>query len=212
MSTRLVLADHHPIVMDGLQALLSTESGYEVVARCTTSDAALKAVRAHRPNIAILDMHMPENGGMDVLRAIRHEALNCRVVLLAGSVDDEEALTAVRLGVDGILLKELASQLILECIRKVSAGERWLEKRSTSRVIEALIRKESGARDLARTLTPREIELARLAGIGLRNKEIARRLRIREGTVKIHLHNIYDKLGIDSRVQLVLYAQSKGLV
>lgn len=117
-----------------------------------------------------------------------------------------------RAGVDGILLKELAPQLVLECVRKVAAGERWLEKRSTSRVIENLIRREAGVREAASVLTPREIELIRLAAGGMRNKEISRRLQIKEGTVKIHLHNVYEKLGISSRVHLVLYAQSKALV
>jgi len=210
---RVVVADDHPIVLDGVAELfaLDTEE-YRLVGRATNGTQALDAIRLHKPDVALLDIRMPPPDGVEVLKQIRLENLPVRVVLLAATIDEQQAMDAVRAGVDGILLKELAPQLVLECVRKVADGERWLEKQATSRIIETLIRREAGTRDAGAVLTPREIELVRLAAGGLRNKEISKRLQIKEGTVKIHLHNVYEKLGIRNRVQLLLFAQEKGLV
>jgi two-component system, NarL family, nitrate/nitrite response regulator NarL len=210
---RIVVADDHPIVIDGLEALFALDPDeFRVVARAHNGAQALDAVHLHRPDVVLLDVRMPAPDGIGVLQQIRLEQLPVRVVLLAATLEDDQAMEAIRAGVDGILLKELAPQLVKQCVRKVAAGERWLEKKATSRIIESLIRREAGTREAGSVLTPREIELVRLAAAGLRNKEISRRLQIREGTVKIHLHNVYEKLGITNRVQLLLYAQQKGLV
>ncbi len=208
---RLVIADDHPIVLNGLCTLFGNHAGTEVVARCANGDLALEAIRLHRPEVAILDLHMPELGGIEALRRIREERLPCRVVLLASAITDEEALQAGRLAVDGVALKALDSELLLECVHKVAAGERWLEKQSAGRLIDNLLRATPRPQQPQRLLTTREIELIQLVAAGLRNKEISQRLRIQEGTVKIHLHNIYEKLEIENRVQLLLYAQARGI-
>jgi len=210
---RLVVADDHPIVVDGLEALFALEPDeFRVVARALNGTQALDAIHFHTPDIALLDIRMPAPDGIAVLRQLRLEEMPVRVILLAATIDEEQAMEALRAEVDGILLKELAPQLVKQCVRKVAAGERWLEKQATSRIIETLIRREAGTRDAGSVLTPREIELVRLAAGGQSNKEISRRLDIKEGTVKIHLHNVYEKLEIRNRVQLLLYAQQKGLV
>lgn len=210
---RIVLADDHPIVMDGLQALFSLEPDvFQVVGRAVDGPRALDLIGTVKPDVAILDVRMPQLGGIEVLRRIREDGSPTRVILLAATIEDEQAVEAVRIGVDGILLKELAPQLMLECVRRVAAGERWLETHSANRVIERLMRTETGAREASAILTPRELEMVRLAAAGMRNKEISRRLQIREGTVKIHLHNVYEKLGVRNRVQLVLYAQFRGII
>ena len=134
------------------------------------------------------------------------------MVLLAAALEEDEILDALRLGVRGVVLKELAPQLLVECVRKVHAGEQWLEKQLSSRVLETLLRREAGGRVGSSVLTPREIEIVRMVASGLRNRELARRLGVTEGTVKIHLHNIYKKLKVQSRVELVLHAQSNKLV
>jgi DNA-binding NarL/FixJ family response regulator len=127
-------------------------------------------------------------------------------------LDEHEALKALRLGVGGIVLKEMEPQLLVQCVRKVHAGGQWLERHSTSRVLDRLLQREAGARELAGVLTPREREILRLVAGGLQNKAIAKELFISEGTVKIHLHNIYEKLRLDGRLALLRYAQEKGLV
>ena len=208
----VVLADDHPLMLKALNDLLSDERDFTVLAQCTNGDDALRAVRAHRPDILVLDLRMPGTDGLSVMKAMKAENLATRVVLLAASVEDEETLQATRLGVRGVVLKEMAPRLLVACVRKVHAGGEWLEKQSVSRALEKLLPREAGTREVARLLTAREVEIVRMVSEGLHNKQIAEKLSIGEGTVKVHLHNIYEKLGVDGRVALTLYAQDKGLV
>ncbi|HKE90123.1 MAG TPA: response regulator transcription factor [Gemmatimonadales bacterium] len=212
MSIRLVLADDHPIVLDGLETLFRLEPDFEVAARCVSGEETVVAVRRHRPDVLVLDIHMPRKDGLAVLRDLQHDKLPTKVVLLAAVLEEEEVLEALRLGVRGMVLKELAPQMVVQCVRKVHAGEQWLEKHAVSRVVDSLLRREAGEREAANVLTPREIEMVAMVARGLRNKEMSKRLAISEGTVKIHLHHIYRKLKVENRVELILYAQSKRLV
>lgn len=212
MALSLVLADDHPIILDGLEPLFQREGDLKVVARCHDGHEALRAVRQHRPDVLILDIRMPGLDGLSVLRELRQEGLPTRVVLLTAALDEDEVLEAIRLGVRGVVLKEMAPRLLVQCVRKVAAGEQWIETGSLSRALDTMIRREAGAREVAGVLTPREIEVMRMATGGLRNRDIAERLSITEGTVKIHLHNIYEKLKVSGRLELALYARDKGLV
>jgi DNA-binding NarL/FixJ family response regulator len=162
--------------------------------------------------VLILDIRMPGQDGLAVLRALRQEPCPTRVVLLTAGLAEHEVLEAVRLGAQGVVLKEMASHLLVQCVRKVHAGGHWVERRSVSRALETMLRQQDGQRDVTGLLTARELEIVRLAAQGCRNKSIAETLSISEGTVKIHLHNIYKKLPIDSRLALTLYARDKGLV
>ena len=212
MSIRLVVADDHCLVLHGLELLLRQEADFQVLACCRDGEEALRAVRQHRPDILILDIMMPGKDGLAVLRELHQEELPTRVVLLTAIVDEDAVLEAMRLGVGGIILKEMTVPLLIQCIRKVYAGDQWLERRSISRALDKLLRREAGAREIAKVLTPREIEVVRLVANGMRNREIAAKLAISEGTVKIHLHRSYEKLQVDSRLELLRYAQAKGLV
>ena len=212
MSITLVLADDHPFILHGIEAVLRCEGDLRVLARCTNGEEALQAVRQHRPDILILDVRMPGKDGLAVLQEMKTEQLPTQVVLLTATLDDDDALEALQLGVRGVVLKEMAPRLLVECIRKVHAGEQWFERRSIGRIVEKLLRREVGARELAKTLTAREIEITRMAVSGLRNQDIADKLCISEGTVKIHLHHIYEKLRVDTRQELIRYTQEKGLV
>jgi len=209
---RVALADDHVIVLDGLEQLFKLEPEFEVVARSTTADAAVKALQEYKPDVLVLDLAMPGHDGLWVLQRVNELGLQTRTVLLTAHVDEEKLLEAIRLGVSGVVLKEMAPALLMECVRKVHAGEKWLEKQSVARAMDRMLKRESDLDRLSNLLTPREIEIVRLAAEGLRNKEISERLSITEGTVKIHLHNIYEKLGVDGRLELVLCAQEKGLV
>jgi DNA-binding NarL/FixJ family response regulator len=212
MAIRLVLADDHPIILDGLEVLFRMEQDIQVVARCVNGEEALQAVRQHRPDILILDIRMPGKDGLAVLREMRDEDLSTQVVLLTVALEEEETLEALRLGVRGVVLKEMAPQMLVQCVRKVHAGDQWLERRSVGRALEKLLSREAGAREVAGVLTPREIEVVRMVAAGFRNKEIGDKLSISEGTVKIHLHHIYEKLHLTGRLELARYAQDKGLV
>jgi DNA-binding NarL/FixJ family response regulator len=212
MPIHLVLADDHPLILDGLENLFHLEKDFKVVARCLDGIETMQAVHRHRPDVLILDIRMPGKDGLEVAREMRKEKLPTRVVLLTAELDEDELLESLRLGVQGIVLKEMAPQLLVQCIRKVHAGEQWIEPRSARQALEKMLRREAGARDIATVLTPREIDMVRMVARGLRNKEIAGKLSISEGTVKVHLHNIYEKLKVEGRLALLRYAQEKGLV
>ena len=212
MRTRLVVADDHPIVLDGLVQLFAAEKDFDVVVRCSSGDEALMALRRVRPDVAVLDIRMPGVTGIELLRHVHDEALPTRVVLLTAEIGDEAVVEAVRLGVAGIVLKEMAPRVLVQSVRAVAAGEKWLDDGAMRRALDKMMRREAGLADAVRMLTPREVELVRMVATGLRNKQIADRLTITEGTVKIHLHSIYQKLGVSGRVELSIYARDKSLV
>ena len=208
---RLVIADDHAVVLKGLQALFGTEPDLAVVADCTTGEQTIRAVREHHPDVLVLDLRMRGLDGLAVLRALNEQGIGPRTILLAAEIDDDQTLEAARLGVAAVVLKEMAPHLLIECIRKVHAGERWFEGQSVGRALEAMLRREAGLRDLRQALTNRELDIVRMIVLGLRNAEIAVRLCVSEGTVKSHLHHVYEKLRVNSRMGLLLLAQQKGL-
>lgn len=208
----IVLADDHPIVLDGLERLFGLEEGLEVVGRCRDGEETLAAVRELAPDVLVLDVRMPGASGIDVLRTLVDEELGTRVVLLTAGLEDEQLLDAIRAGARGVVLKDMAPQLLVEAVRAVLAGGQWLEKGLGGRALTRLLQRERGLVEATRLLTPREIEIVRMVAQGLRNRAIAEKLFITEGTVKVHLHNIYEKAGVDGRVELTLFAQEKGLI
>jgi DNA-binding NarL/FixJ family response regulator len=212
MAITLVLADDHPLILDGMENLFRLEKDFKILARCLNGEEALGAVRRHKPDILILDIRMPGRSGMAVLQAMRAENLTTPVVLLTAAVDEKDVVEAIRLGVRGLVLKELAPKLLVQCLRRVHAGGLWLEKQSVSTALTTLLHTEETRREAAQTLTPREIEIVKHVAGGLRNADIAKRLFISEGTVKMHIHNIYQKLNLDNRTKLARYAQEKNLV
>lgn len=209
---RLVVVDDHPIVLEGLERLFRREGDLEIVARCVNAREALEAVRFHRPDIVVLDLRLPGGNGLDVLDAIRRESLPTQAVLLAGSINENELVEALQLGARGIVLKEMAPELLIRCIRTVHSGGRWLESDFLSRALENILEREGVARPGRMALSAREMEIVRLAATGHHNREIAEALHITEGTVKVHLHNVYEKLRIEGRVELTLYARDHGWV
>jgi len=212
MPIRVILADDHPIILHGLENLFRLEMDFQVLACCTEGESTLRAVRHYQPDVLLLDILMPGMDGLEVLRQLRKENLSTRVVILTAALDEEALLEAIRLGVQGVVLKELAPQLLVHCIRKVHAGGQWIDPSLAKQALDKMSRREAGAREIGALLTPREIDIVRMVARGLRNKEIAEKLFISEGTVKIHLHNIYEKLNVDGRLSLLRCAQEKGLV
>lgn len=208
----VVIADDHPIVLDGLEQLFRMEGDVVIKARARDGQETLRSVRAHRPEVLVLDIRMPGLDGLGVLRALREEGHRTRVVLLTVSLEEEQLVEAVRLGVAGVVLKEMAPQLLLEAVRRVHAGGQYLEGGIVGRALRRMVQREEAAREAARLLTPRELEIVRMLADGLRNRAIAEKLFISEGTVKVHLHRIYEKLDVGGRLELVLYARRRGLV
>jgi len=207
---RIVVVDDHPILLDGLIRLLSTEQDFEIVASAGGGVEGVGAIRRLVPDIAVLDLKMPDMDGFAVLREMHRLELPTRAVILT-ALDDEEVLEALYLGAQGVVLKDMASRFIVQCIRTVHAGGKWVEKGVASLGMEKLIRRESGARTAAAPLTPRELEVARLIARGLPSKAVADQLGITEGTAKLHLHHVYEKLNLRGRVDLVNYLRKRGL-
>ena len=210
MTIRIVVADDHPIVLDGLAQLFSVERDCEVLARAMNGEEALQAVRRYRPDILVLDIRMPGKDGLTVLREMKRDAVSTRVVILT-AMDNDEVVEAIRLGVRGIVVKDMASRLLMQCVRAVHAGGKWLDKASATYAVDKLLKREVGMRDIAATLTRRELAVARMIAKGMHNKAVASKMAVTEGTVKLHLHHAYKKLGVDGRIGLIQYLQRRGL-
>ncbi len=209
---RLVLADEHPIVLEGLERLFHAERDFRVLARCHTSAETLAAVATHEPHVLVLDPHLPAANGVTILQQMQRDHPDTQVVLFAATLSDDEAIEALRLCVRGMVLKEQPAEHLVQCVRKVQAGGQWIEKTAIGHALETLLRREAGAREVATVLTPRELELVRMVAHGLCNDVIAHRLDISPGTVKVHLHHVYRKLKLAGRIELMLYAQKKQLL
>jgi len=207
----VILADDHPLVLNGLYHLLLEHPGFEVLERCSSGAEAVAAVNRHKPDILVLDLLMPGKDGLEVARDLNAAGNPPRIVLLTAQLHENQLIEALQLGVRGFVLKEMATKLLVECLRRVHQGGQWLEKDSANRAMEKLVRREARGREIATLLTPREIEVMKMVAKGLSNKEIGGRLFIAEGTVKIHLHNVYEKLGINRRAELVRLADDYGL-
>ena len=212
MPIRIIIADDHPVVRRGLIQFMADEEELEVVAECSDGESALEAVAHHAPDVLIVDLQMPRLNGMEVLQRLSEMPSSPATVLLAGNISDEEVVEAMRMGAKGVVLKEMAPSLLVACIRKVATGGTWLEKEAVGRALEKMLRHEQSRQKVREVLTPREIDIVRMVASGLGNREIGEKLFISEGTVKTHLHSVYEKLGIKGRVQLANYAQEKGLV
>jgi DNA-binding NarL/FixJ family response regulator len=195
-----------------LERLLTAEAEINLQAMCATAEETLQAVRQYRPDLLILDIGFRDRSGLDLIRDLRQENLPVKVIILAGVLDDEQTIETLRLGVQGVLLKSMPTRMLVQCIHNVHAGGQWMEKQSLGHAFEKMLRREAGARRLATILTDRETEVMCLVARGMSNRQIASQLTVGEGTVKVHVHNIYAKLGVNNRVDLTLYAHKKGLL
>ncbi len=204
---RILLADDHPIFRDGVRKLLESDDSVTIVGEASNGVECIQMLGKLKPDILLLDLRMPEKDGLTVLEEVNFDTLSTRVIVLTATEDDNDVVRAVRLGARGVVLKQSATDLLLKSIEKVSAGEIWLDKRMTQEVMRAFTKSsESGPRREKPLLSDREREIVALVAQGFRNREIGEKLFISEQTVKNHLHNIFDKLGVSDRLELALYA------
>ena len=219
---RIVVADDHPIFRDGLCKLLALEEDFEVVAQASDGRQVLDVLQQHAPDILLLDLKMPGLDGLATLQRLQAVKNKTRVIVLTASDDKNEFVQAMKLGTSGIVLKQTATELLIKSIRKVHAGEIWLDSHTTAAVIRQFVAAEdapppssvpqSANRERERSpLSQREREIVALVAQGFKNKEMAEKMFISEQTVKNHLHNIFDKLGVSDRLELALYAIHNNL-
>ncbi|HEY6443641.1 MAG TPA: response regulator transcription factor [Candidatus Acidoferrales bacterium] len=210
---RILVADDHAIFRDGLRKLLEVTDEVEIVGEASNGVECTKMLTKLKPDILLLDLRMPEKDGLGVLEEVNFDTLPTRVIVLTAAEDDRDVVRAMRLGARGVVLKQSASDLLLKSIRKVHDGEIWLDNRMTAEVIDAFKKSsESGQRREKPLLSDREKEIVQLVAQGFRNREIGEKLFISEQTVKNHLHNIFDKLGVSDRLELALYAIHHRLI
>ncbi len=221
---RIVIADDHPIFRDGLCKLLALEEDFEVVAQASDGRQVLDVIQQTEPDILLLDLKMPGLDGLATLQRLQSSKSKTRVIVLTASDDKNEFVQAMKLGTSGIVLKQTATELLIKSIRKVHAGEIWLDSHTTAEVIRRFVSADdmpataasspssSSPRERERSpLSQREREIVALVAQGFKNKEMAEKMFISEQTVKNHLHNIFDKLGVSDRLELALYAIHNNL-
>lgn len=211
MVTTIVLADDHPIVLGGLKSLIGSDDRFEVVDAAVDGLLAWEAIRRHQPQLAVLDLNMPSMTGVQVLAAIQREALSTRGILLAAAATDAEIYDIVTAGAVGVILKEAAPEMLMDCLVEVVGGGSWMP----SELVEPAMTRETERRkrwgQLAPMLTAREVEIVGLIVAGVSNKEMAFRLHVSDGTAKVHINNVFRKMQVSSRVELVRLAAGQSI-
>lgn len=208
--TRVLVADDHSLFRDGLVSLLEA-GGFEVVSQVGDGRAAVEAALSLRPDLVLLDITMPELTGIEALRQIRAEWPEARVVMLTASDDDDKLFQASEAGACGYLLKSLKADEFLALLHGVENGEAAMTRQTTARLLAGLSRAAHRPPTAQDALTPQEIRLLQLLAQGLSNKSIAQALSLSENTVKYHLKNILQKLGLHNRTEAAAYAIHAGL-
>ena len=214
---RIVIADDHPIFRDGLRRLLESEPDLKVIGEASDGAEAVKLAGQLKPEILLLDLAMPKHPGLEALREMSSGPgpSSVRVILLTAAAEKNQIVEALQLGARGVVLKDSATQLLLKAIHAVMAGEYWVGRESVSNLVQYLrnLVQYSGeeARQRKFGLTPRELEIVAAVVAGYSNKEIAEYFKISEDTVKHHLSNIFDKLGVSTRLELALFAVNQSL-
>lgn len=212
---RILIADDHPIFRDGLKRLLESERDFRVIGEACDGVEAVDLARKLNPEILLLDLAMPRRAGLEALRELSTDAAPVRVILLTAAAEKEQIVEALQLGARGVVLKDSATQILLKSIRAVMSGEYWVGRESVSNLVQYL-RGLMGSSTVASRqkrygLTPRELEIISAVVAGYANKEIAEHFKISEDTVKHHLSNIFDKLGVSTRLELALFAVNQAL-
>jgi len=199
---RILLADDHPMIRTALEVLLR-DTEFEIAGIAGTGEETLREIDRLRPDILLLDLQMPGGSGMDVLRRIRAEKTTLKVILLTAAIDDSSLLEAKSLKVQGIVLKNSDPAYLLDCLDRVGHGRTWFDPELSERTRQLAKASRFGSRG---SLAPRERQLISYVRTGLRNREIAERLGVTEGTVKVYLHAVFEKLGVSNRTELAIRA------
>ena len=211
-SIRILIADDHPVVQDGLVAVLNTQPDFEIIGLAATGEEVLQIVEDHNPDIVLLDLEMPDMDGLEVLERLMNEHPRVRSIVFTAFDTDERIVGAVKAGAKGYLLKGVPSQDLFEAIRTVSTGGSLLQPVVASKLIDHVSGAGGKQEETIASLTDREMDVMELLAQGNTNKEIAVELVISERTVKFHVSSIFNKLGAGNRTEAVTIAARQGLV
>ena len=210
---RILLADGEPITLLGLSTLLAQHADFVVVDSLNSADGLVEAVKRHRPDILLMDLRLKGGGGLPVIEELfAIEGLPTRLAILTTALSDAETCELIKYGVSGLLLKDIPLELIVQCLRRVHAGGQWLERQSIALALEGMLKREAEFQVLERQLSKRELELALLIARGASNKAASKTLSLSEGSVRVYLNRIYEKLHVSSRMELSIAFRDKGLV
>jgi two-component system nitrate/nitrite response regulator NarL len=206
---RIVVADGHPLFTLGVRALLAREPGFEVVGDADDGEDALAALQKHRPDVLLLDLTLSGIHGLEVLRRMVAMDLPTRTVIVTAAIDRADLRTALMRGAQGVLLKHLASDLLVKCVRQVMNGEYWIGRDCVGDLIDAM--RNPTTREESSVLSQRERDIVSAVIKGASNKDIAWQLGLGEQTVKNHLRRIFAKLRVANRVELAVHAMENQL-
>jgi len=210
---RIVIADDHSIVREGLRLIFDTDPDLEVVGAAADGDEALKCVRKLKPDILLLDVDMPRMTGLEALRNLAEHDFDVKVVFITASIETKQIVEALRLGARGVIRKETPARKLIECIRAVSDGQYWLGQAAFPDLVRGLQSLPPATAEESKFgLTARELKVIEAVLEGDTNKALAERLSISEQTVKNHLTNIFNKLGVSNRLELALFAAKHHLL
>jgi two-component system response regulator DegU len=211
---RVVIVDDHTLFREGLRTILEMEEDIEVVADAENAEDIVELVWQTKPDVLLLDIRMPQGSGLDAVPAVLRISPRTQVLVLTACDEKEEHVRAFKLGAKGVVLKDSARQTLMQAIHTVVTGQVWVDPRMAGVLVEEISHLPSGGPTGGRDengLTERELEIVRLVASGYKNKEVGITLTISERTVKTHLTNIFQKLGVRDRVGLVMYALRHGL-
>jgi len=208
----VVLADRFPVFLCGLISVLREQDDFDIVASCCNGTDSIQAIRSLSPRVALLDISMPDLSGLEILATAASEGLRTRVLLLTASMEAHELATAAARGAYGVVPKTASPETLIGCLRQVAAGRRMLPFLSSggeARKVQRRRARKGDSQDILSQLTERERQIMQLVSEGLSNKEIGHWLEISDGTIKVHLHNIYQKLSINNRTTLAALAMCR---
>ncbi|MEV5031193.1 response regulator [Sphingobium sp. LMC3-1-1.1] len=207
MMAQIAIVDDHPIFLDGMAQFLSSH-GHDILFCARSVEEALERMQAGEPDLLILDVSMKSGGGLAILSAIRNSGSTVPVIFMTVHIRPEQTLEAIKLGVDGVVLKDSDPNDLLGCIQQVLSGNKSIAPFVMEQALVHSISAPASEANVLAVLTDRELEIAGLIRAGLRNREIANRCGLTEGTVKVHLHSIFQKLNIKSRSELIIMMMS----